>query len=336
MNNHLPIFSDKWFSTHQRILLFFCNNIFTKYIFRYILRINGKRSNIKNAKLLHIEPNKIWWSAGAKNKYNIEIRTHIKFAKRLYFAFKPLWQLIHFWDIYFANPFIPALNFGLDTFYPVAGANSPADGRMYRGPVNQTLSAIRAGAGSAGENNTVNDNLAFLYASSTSNQFQFLCRAGYQYDATSLGGDFELTDITHAIYGSAKLNQLGSPDLDIVSFNAANPNDIVAGDYSNFGTTPFGSITYTGFNGADYNPVALNSSGKAHFTTASVIGYGATLSWDTDNSSTGLTWGSGLITTFQGYFADETGTSKDPYILVTGTYPEDGAPWEQTTTGVGR
>src|SRR3990167_5137978 len=98
------LFSKEWFLKHQKILLWFVNT----WIGRKILCINGSKSLVGKNKIIYIEPNAIWWKGKKKREVVAEFRTHDKFGKRLYYAFKPIWYLIHYWDTLFANNFAPA------------------------------------------------------------------------------------------------------------------------------------------------------------------------------------------------------------------------------------
>lgn len=273
-------------------------------------------------KILQIKPNSITWKGQKRREYVREYRTNDKVGKRLYSAFKPLWYAVHAWDTLFANHVQPTWNLGFDTLteYPVAGANSPVDGRVYRGPVNETFGTIRAGAGSTGDATVANDNAIFLLATTTSNQYQFLCRSGYTFDTSDLTSSATISSAVLSIYGSGKSNALGSPGLDIVAFTPAATNDIAAADYAQFGTTVYATKAYADFSTSAYNDFTLDANGRANISKTGISKFGATLTWDTANSFTGA-WASGAISTFQAYFADQTGTSNDPKLVVTYTLP---------------
>src|SRR5688572_20225406 len=140
------VFDEQWFKTHQRSLLWFANT----RIGRWFFRINGNASSVGDNRIVGILPNAIFWKGKKRQQYHAEFRTHDKFAKRLYYGLKPIWSLLHLWDTIWANRVQPSWNVGFDTLtvYPAAGANSPVDGRVYRGAVDETFGTIIAGAGS--------------------------------------------------------------------------------------------------------------------------------------------------------------------------------------------
>src|SRR3990167_3952638 len=106
-------FNKDWFEKHQRKLLWFCNAPIISTLFRRVLKIHGNRSDVRKNRITHIYPHAIGWSTFSGRSY--EFRTHWKYAKRLYFAFKPLWWAMHYWDGIFAEQHAPQLSFGFQT-----------------------------------------------------------------------------------------------------------------------------------------------------------------------------------------------------------------------------
>ena len=95
----MQVFSSEWFEQHQGKILWFAN---TK-IGRVILRIHGDRSSVGKNKIVQIIPNAIFWRRG--DEMVAEFRTHEKFARRLYYAFRPFWYTLHFLDWLFLDRF---------------------------------------------------------------------------------------------------------------------------------------------------------------------------------------------------------------------------------------
>ena len=73
-------------------------------------------------------------------------RTHDKFSKRLYYAFRPLWWLLHYWDLLIADRWLPQWSYGFATLtlYPSPAAAANFDG--YIDSVGSPWSAVRNGA----------------------------------------------------------------------------------------------------------------------------------------------------------------------------------------------
>lgn len=308
------MFDKNWFLKHQKLLLWFANS----WIGRKILCIDGNKSSVSNRKIIHIESNAIWWRKG--RKVTAEFRTHDKFAKRLYYAFKPFWYLIHTWDILFANTFNPKWNLGFDelTVYPVAGANSPVDGQVWRQPggAGEVFSTIRTGAGTNVNVTNSSEQACGLNATTTTDQYGVLTRGIFCFDTSSIPD--LATGVTGIIsfFGTAKNTGLGSPDFHVSGATPANTNDLVASDYGQLQITSFGSIANASWSTTAYNDVDMNASGDSNISLTGISKFGTQTSWDINTSFTG-TWASDAVTSFNINYADATGISNDPKLVIT-------------------
>lgn len=314
-------FDKQWFKNHQRTLLWLCNTPVISAVFRRILCINGERSSVGKRKIARILPNEITWATGKKNEYQSEYRTHDKYAKRLYYAFKPLWYAIHYWDILVANPVKPAWNLGFDslTAYPAAGSNSPVDGRVFRSVTAETFSTIRAGAGTGASDTDSDDRMAQLAShASTSNNYYVLVRSIFCFDSSSLTASANISNDVFSLYGNDKTNGNGSTTADVVAATPAATNTLATSDYAQLGTTVFASKAYVDWSTAGYNDFTLDANGINNTNKTGVSKFGFRLGWDTLNSFDG-SWVGSAETRFGGKFADQTGTSNDPKLVVTYT-----------------
>lgn len=203
------------------------------------------------------------------------------------------------------------------TFFPAAGANTPCDGDVTREGVNETFSTITGTAVGTSASVLTGQKTIRLTASSTTDQYSRLSRFFVLWDTSSLDGDVvDSADVEFV--SNSKSNALGSPDLDIVSSAPANTNNLVIGDYDKLGHTPFASMTFASINSDDstYNVFSLSAAGISNIDTSGISEFGASLNWDTDNSFGG-TWASGSFSNINVRSADESGTSKDPKLVVT-------------------
>ena len=146
------MFNEKYFKKNQKLLLFLTNNCILKYWFRYILRIH---KDLKfSEKIYRLEPNnyQVLLNDG---QIRADFRTHNKFAKRIFYAFKPYWYFRHYLDnvIHFARSlfYLPKLQLAYDTLtaYPAAGNISPCDGQAARlvSASPEAWATIQGGAG---------------------------------------------------------------------------------------------------------------------------------------------------------------------------------------------
>ena len=86
------MFNKQFFLKHQGKLLWLLNTPVVCLWFRYVLRIHGEGSSVSSNKIRGILPHVIFWYENGKRK--AEFRTHAKFSKRLYYAFRPVWDLL--------------------------------------------------------------------------------------------------------------------------------------------------------------------------------------------------------------------------------------------------
>ena len=316
------MFDKKWFKKHQRSLVWFANTWFG----RRILKIHGNRSSVGKRKIKAILPNAIFWDNG--NYHTAEFRTHDKFGKRLYYAFKPFWYLIHWWDMLIANNLAPNLNLGFDslTVYPDADPESTSvDGYARRSAVDETWATIRGGAGTGAEDNVADTRMAQIEASTTTNQWGQIVRGIFLFDTSALSPDFVLTSATYSVEFTAITDQLAQ-SANVTSSSPASNTAVVSADYAvaNFGSTKFASDKdITGLSTGSYTDFSLNGDGLSAITAGGITKFALRITGDIDNSEP--TWASAQTARLSGYYADQTGTSSDPKLLISYTSSNENA-----------
>lgn len=195
--------------------------------------------------------------------------------------------------------------------YPDASSGGASvDGHVRRSGVDVAFSTIHdAATGTNVSKTSTAQTMARLQASSTSNQYQRLDRGVATFDTSTIPAAAAISSATLTVYGTAKSNGLGAPDLDVVDVSLAATNDIVTGDYDGLGTTVYASTSYAGF----------STSGANNFTlpTTSVVKegvsqYGFRLSWDTDDTEP--TWAITADTYFS--FTNADNGSNRPTLTV--------------------
>lgn len=310
------VFSKEWFAKHQKILLTFSNTL----IGRCILRIHGDRSSVGKNKIVKIMPNSITWISG--HEYKTEFRTHDKFGKRLYYTFKPFWYLIHSWDQIANAMRQPEWNLGFDTLteYPVAGSTTPCDGIISLVNQNTTLASLRNAAnGNLAIADTEFDAHVRLASSTTTNQFKTITRGIFNFDTSDLTSGATISDADISFYWYGRSTGLGSDSVHVVSATPASKGAIANGDYDDFGTTSFANIpSISGATLGSYTDLDLDSNGEANINKTGVSTFGLRGGWELNNSFGG-SWRSNVETRILGYFADYTGTTRGPKLVVTYT-----------------
>lgn len=310
-------FDPKWFQKHQYPILWCLNKPIIRHIARWIMRIDCKDTINK------ITPNSYTFGAqkkGKKLELKTDFRTHNKYSKRMYHAFSPVWWIMHFWDWLVADRFIPILSCGFSTLtvYPDADWWATTDWSVARASTDQTLANIIAWAGTNAYP-TSTDNWAWsLLCSTTTNQFSAMRRAIFTLDTSSLTAAASISSVVFSLYGSFKSNGIGSDNLHICSATPSSNNTLVSADYWQLGSTSFANISYASFSTAWYNDLTLDANGIANVSKTWISKFGSRLWWDINGSFTG-TWSSWQITQIHCFFADNTGTSQDPKLVVTYT-----------------
>jgi len=320
------VFSTEWFEKHQNKLLVLLNIPVIGRELRSALSIPS------DLPIIRINPS-FYTTLNPDGSLTSDFRTHAKFAKRIYHQGYYLWKLIHEWDRLVANPLVPALNLGFDTLTRFPDANpetTSVDGVVARGGADEAWATLIAGAGNAANDSTTENVCVAISASATTNQFSELERAIFLFDTSSLSAGASISSATLSLTGGvSKSNSLGaSPDIDIYTSTPASNTALVSADFSQLGTTSqTGSpIPYATWSGSStYNDFAFNSTGLGNISKTGVSKFGArNASYDVANVAP--TWVSGASSVLRTDYADQTGTSNDPKLVVNYILSITGAP----------
>ena len=205
------------------------------------------------------------------------------------------------------------------TVYPDPDPESTSvDGEVFRRDVSEAWATIRTSTGTgAGPSDTSN---AILWMDKFNSSWRHFHRAVYLFDTSSLDDTATISAATLSIFAAGtKDDTLGVvPAIRLVSHSPASNTNLVAGDYpfAQFGTTSFGEITWANWVGtaASENSVTLNASGLTNISKTAVSKFGVLFSNDMDNSEPA---GTTARTVIDAYFADQTGTTNDPKLVIT-------------------
>lgn len=310
------VFDKNWFIIHQSKLLY----LLRFRLFRWCLRINTDK------RIVHILPNAYFVKGREDNEYIGDFRTHDKYSKRIYYAFKFLWYLLHFID----SLKIPQLNFGFDTLtvypdpYPFTTTLYATVGRI---AVDETWSTIIAGVG-----NTMTFDIAVdintTRASTTTNQFDVLDRFEMLYDTSSLTPSASINSAILSIYGTSpgiNPRTLGTPPIHICKSNPSLNTVVDPSDFQRFiDNTSYANITVANWINGAYENFVLNTQGLLNISKNSISKFGMRSEWDITGSFTGV-WSSGAEVTWHFSTPNQTGTSEDPKLVI--TYTVTGAPF---------
>jgi hypothetical protein len=317
-------FGPAFFYRRQSILVWLLNAPLLGRWFRYVLRIGGVSSSVGRERIVAILPHAIFW--GNAKRAHAEFRTHWKYAKRIYYAFRPVWWAMHLWDSLVADRFVPSLSFGFDTLteYP-EGGDSTMDCTNYRydAALSVSWSVLRGATLTdvAGADDTTSDWCCGGYCSNTTDEFNSLQRSGYLFDTSPLGSGATITAAVFSVYGNLKENDSSyTPVAQLYLYNPASNTAYTQADWNEYGTTAQADtgVAYSAFSASAYNDITLNSTGRGNISKTGVTKFGIRdATYDVANSA--WSWSDGLGWYMQVYYADQTGTANDPKIYVTYT-----------------
>lgn len=263
----------------------------------------------------------------------MEIARESKYKNRI--LNNPYEAFLHYSNLQFSKR-LPFIFLNSSTFNPVAGANFPVDGNLFRAGVNETLSTIINGAGTGADTTALSNTLGRLEGSTTSNQYGQLGRALSCFDTSSLTASASISSAILSYFGTTTYaTGLGIPTLHLCAATPASDSNLIASDFNvaNFGSTSFANIAGGSWNQAGYNDFTLNASGISNINKTGGSQFGSRLDWDLNNSTTGLTWASGADSYMAGNFADNG--SNIPKLVVTFTLTAKGVKGSLLLMGLG-
>lgn len=207
-----------------------------------------------------------------------------------------------------------------DTFYPVAGANSPCDGYVRRSGVDEDWATIRAAAGNAaGVSDTQIYGTGF-YFSTTANHLAALYKAIYNFLTDAIGTD-SIISAVFSLYGYQKADEkpmTTPPDYNVYVATPAATNNLATGDFQQIGSTPLCDtpVSFSAFSIVAYNDFVLNAAGIANINKTGVSSFGTrSANYDVANVDPTSDWASDCIEGIRVYFADN-GSNKPKLVVV--------------------
>ena len=209
------------------------------------------------------------------------------------------------------------------TFYPDANTESTSvDGyAMYDVfPSDNTWSQVRSQNGTTSDDSGVGGTAVYLVADSDTNRWISIMRSFYLFDTSSIDDSDTVSSATFSVKYSSSLGTKTSNFGGNVSLVESNPasntaiaNSDLEGNVSY--TTKFASdAVLADFVDGTYEDFSLNASGIANISLTGVSKFGLKTDWDVDDTEP--TWSSFGLERLPLYFADESGTTNDPKLVV--------------------
>lgn len=205
------------------------------------------------------------------------------------------------------------------TFYPDPNPETTTvDGFTGRINNSESWSSIHDSTGqTAGAASSVGSIAGYRRSTSSSSLWRNNFRSFYLFDTSSITDTDTVDSATMELYITAHREQIeGSIDFYVVDMNPDSNTTLANADYLNYGTTKQSSLLEgSTFTTNAYNAWTLNATGEASISLTGVTKFGLMADKDiTDTEPSGGSVGDGEDCT--GNFAEETGTSKDPKLVV--------------------
>src|SRR5690606_32562675 len=180
--------------------------------------------------------------------------------------------------------------------------------------VNENIATIRGGAGTFNSNASVSE-VRLKAHSGTNNQYSENYRFLMGFDTSSIGATSTITSATLSFRAFDKTNALGEPTTYVVSATPASNTALANSDYSQVGSTSFGTLTYASASTAGYNDITLDSNGIANISKTGVSKFALRNQYDFLNS-TAPSWFANLYAGLRVYTDDQFDTANDPKLTV--------------------
>ena len=202
------------------------------------------------------------------------------------------------------------------TFYPNADTESTSvDGFVQYGTAQVVWSTVHDAAGNGSSDVSPGDELATVQSGAQTNKYVKIVRSIFLFDTSSLPDADTISATALSIYGFGKQDALGwASTYNVYTSTPASNTALANSDYAQIGTTTQATAkAYANWvNG--YNDFTLNATGIGNVSKTGVSKFGLRGSHDAANSPG--TWSANKESWVKGYFADQTGTTYDPMLVV--------------------
>jgi len=187
----------------------------------------------------------------------------------------------------------------------------------HRVDAGDTWATFQGGAGSTGFPSGGGDSYyTFMYAHGTdADKWRLFGRGAALFDTSSIPDGDGIDSAILSFYGSGKTDIL-SQSMCLAASAPASDTDLVGGDYDSVDTTEQSTarITIASWSTSAYNDFTLNATGEGNISKTGISKFGNRLSGDLDNTEPTESPGDSPST--NSFAAEETGTTKDPKLVV--------------------
>ncbi len=318
-----------WFEINQEMLLWIANtkegrDLLT--INQSFPKINFIRKNVISSTL---DSNKRISEFRVGSKYANLIRSRWNEYKKLEQAYYQQFRLLPF-----VKPKVQSLLDRIEiaatttTVYPDPDPETTTvDGETCRDSVTEALGTIRTGNGNFARP-TGNGNCGRLRGDPGGN-YTNLCRGHFLFDTSSIADTDEITSSTFSIWITSIGGAASWADtygFGLVSTNPASNTDLVAADHQTVGSTKYASdIVQSNVNTGAYTDFAFNATGISNTSKTGITKVSTRSTPELNNSEPSPDNGTQELNP-NCYYAEQTGTSNDPKLVVVHAPPATGSP----------
>jgi hypothetical protein len=210
------------------------------------------------------------------------------------------------------------------TAYPDAHAESTSvDGpvsryRPFASTPWETFATLHSSAGDGANASQASGYFTVIKSGTTNLLYALLNRAIFLFDTSAIGAGATASAGVISFHGKAKGDYF-SQSVVLTASNPASNTDLEFADYGTLGTDDHAvaQIAISAWDDSGYNAYTLDASGIAALSVDGISKFGLRNSSDFTGAGSPPTWASDVSGNIQGYYADETGTSKDPKLVIT-------------------
>jgi len=208
------------------------------------------------------------------------------------------------------------------TVYPDADPETnTVDGAVTRSNAPGTWIALRGGAGTNVYPSVIDYPFWYVAAPATLNEYSDLIRSIFLFDTSALTSSAIISNVVFSLYGTAKVNNVGLSEANatlwVITSTPASNTDLVIGDFQQVGNIKQSDsgITYAAFSITGYNDITFNATGIGNISKTGISKFGCKCG--ADFSDTQPEWTASTASYVWGYYAEQTGTSQDPKLVIT-------------------
>lgn len=309
----------EWFKKYQDMLLWMANTVEGKAL----LCIDDHGYPIVEISKKHVKYY-LGQTPDGRPKFRSDFRVGAKWANVIRYRFKEFTQMALAYhatrQMYdgFSRIFLDMSRVRMTTLtaYPDPDPETTTCDGWCRHLEVGSWATVHDGAGNSSADDETGDWISAIVNNGSS--WWYIIKFHTGFDTSSIGSD-TIDDATQSYYITSKSdNGSNSPTFNIYSSSPASNTAVAGGDYDAFGSTGYSSaVAYGSVGTSAYHDYVYNATGEAAINGSGVTNTGhREVTYDVGDSEPGT---KELIGRLNASYADNTGTSQDPKLVVNHT-----------------